>query len=276
MTYLKKTLEYLFVLERGKRAILLFLISVPAGVTLSFVAPTGMLTEWLSHYTVGNTDFWFLWNYGGRGLFFWIWLAVLYFLSVFCISVLSSIVSRSLRVGKFKINSLAEEFNDSFFAGIFTASLYMILFLVGKTLVTLLMVLWQTVRSVLFSAVLSGVTLLAVMFGMCVFGSFTLLLLPLMSFNGLRFRPAVAGSVQKCGRVLWRIVPALAVPLAVLAVSGGLLALIRISLLSKIWDIVAYSMMFPYLVTLTMVSYYDIENIPREDYPREYFFRNRK
>lgn len=277
MTYLKKTLEYLFVLERGKRALFLFLISIPAGIALSYVAPTGMLTDWLSHYTLGNTNFWLLWNLGReRGYVFWVWLAAAYLATIFCVAVLSSVVSRSLRVGRFKVNRLIDEFNDSFFASFFTATIYLVLFIMGKALVTLLMVLWQTVPSIILSAGLSVFTLCAVLFGLCVFGSFTLLFLPLMSFNGLRPRPAFGGSVQKCGRTLWRIVPAIALPLAAFAVSGGLLMLVRLPILSKLWDIAMYSLMYSYMVTLTMVSYYDIENIRREDYPREYFFRNRK
>jgi len=276
MTYLKKTLEYLFVLEKGKRVILLFLISIPAGIALSFVAPTGALTDWLRHYTLGNTDFWLLWNFGTKGYVFWIWLALLYFLTVFDVSVLSSVVSRSLRVGKFKIKSLVEEFNDSFFASFFTATVYLLLFLIGKTLMTLLLVLWQTVPSAPVSAILSVLMLVIVLFGLCIFGSFTLLFLPLMTFNGLRPRPSFVASVQKCGRTLWRIFPSLAIPIVVFSVSGGLIALFGIPLLSKTWDMAVYSLMFPYMVTLTMVSYYDIENIRREDYPREYFFRNMK
>lgn len=276
MIYLKKTLQYLFVLENGKRVLMLLILSAPAGIAMSFVNPTWALYDWLKDYSVGNTDFWHAWNLGAAGYTFWIALAVLFVLIIVSTAMVTTVVSRSLRVGAFKVNRVFDEFNESFFPSLYTILVYLVIFLIVKTINSLFLVLWQTLSSIALSATLSMLSMVITVFGLCIFASLMLMYLPLMTFNGLRPKDAFAVSLQKCGRELWRIVPSVAIPIAAVFLIGNLIGIFEIPLLSEIADSVLYSFLIAYLVTLAMVSYYEIEQIKREDYPREYFFRNKK
>ena len=276
MNYLKKTFEYLFILENGKRLVTLFLLSVPAGITMSFVAPTWAMHDWIKNYEVGNTGFWYNWNLGEAGTTFWIALLVLFVFMVVTASVLSSIISRSLRVGVFKVNRVFDEFNESFFPALYAMVAYLVIFLASKSIMALFLVLWQNLSWVSLSMSLSLATVILVIVGICLFCSLTLIYLPLMTFNGLKPLDAFVTSLQKCGRGVWKLFPSIIIPIALIVTIGNLFGLLQIPLLSFIIDSVCYSFLIAYFVTLTMISYYGIEQIKREDYPREYFFRNKR
>lgn len=275
MRYLRKTLQYLLILENGKRLLTLFLISVPAGIAASFAFPTESVYEWIKNYSVGNTNFWQNWTLGGSRFAVWMGLLAMFMLLIFSISVMASIVSRSLRVGVFKVERLIYEFNESFFPAFFTVLLYILAYIVTKTIITLFLVLWQTLKFKALSLGLSLFTFALLLCGASLLLSYTVMFLPTMSFNGLKARDALIASVRKCGGKARKILPAIALPIAVVIVIGSLIAIFEIPLLSQIIDSVLYSLLFAYLLSLSMISYYEIEQLKREDYPREYFFRKK-
>lgn len=275
MRFLRKTLQYLITLEKGKRLLTLFMISLPAGISMSFVMPTWTMYDWLRNYSVGNTSYWASWTPGNQNFTFWIALLVMFVFMVLTTAVLSTVVSRSLRVGVFKVDGILTEFNESFFPALYAMIGYLFMFLVSKTIMALFLVLWQTLSSVVLSAALSVVTVAVVMLAANIFMSLTVVFLPLMVFNGLNPSRAFGVSLQKCGGRLWKLLPAIIIPIAVIMAIGSLIGIFQIPLLSEIVDSVMYAFIIPYFIVLTMVSYYEIEQIKREDYPREFFFRNK-
>ena len=117
MIYFKKTLEYLFKLEKGKRFLFLFLIALPAGFGAAITAPHHVYKQWIETFEVGNLDFLSALMFGGTAspLRVVIAGAITIVLLLFSISVMASVISRNLRVGVFSVNRrLLREFNEAF------------------------------------------------------------------------------------------------------------------------------------------------------------------
>ncbi|MBO5773917.1 MAG: hypothetical protein J6R44_03705 [Clostridia bacterium] len=276
MLYFKKTFEYLFKLEKGKRFLILFLIALPCGVGVYFTAPTYVYHNWLDGFTVGDTSFLSALFFNGNASPLRVLIAgtVSVFVLMFCISVMASIVSRTLRVGVFSINRrLIHEFNEAIIPYFYAVAMAMLVVIVGKLLLATLIVLFQTIPNVTLSAILSTIALFLNIVLMCYAISVAILYLPYMTFNGLRPFVALAQSANRVGgRVGARIFGAVVVPVLLVYVAGALVGMARSFIASTIVESVLYALTLVYLLTLTFVSYYEINELPREDYPREYFY----
>lgn len=273
---MKKTLEYLFKLEKGKRFITLYFLSLPVGVTLAFTSPTWGYARWINEYTTGNTDFWYNITLGRGGYDIPIAMIFLFFAALFFLSVQSSVISRSLRVGVFKMTGMMKEFNESFFPSLYAVCFYFLMFVLFKCILGFFLVIWQNVVSVSLSLFLS-VSSQIIISALFVLGiSLTILFVPIMNFSGVKPQAALLSSLQKCSRHIIRIALAGGIPFVIVILAGVLIGLLRIPLLSEILDVLMFSFLFCYYVSFSMISYYELEQIKREDYPIEYFYKGQK
>lgn len=276
MRYLKKTFEYLFLLEKGKRFIILLLFSIPAGIVGAFVAPSWAMTDWARNFSVGNTSLWINWTLGGRGVVFWVAFGIALLIFTCVVAMMSTVISRNLRVGVFKVNRLVMELNEGFFPALYATITAAVAFLFFKLLASLLLVLCQTLENVYLSFFLSVAALLFVLVLANIALALGMLYLPIMTFNGIKPFNAIVGSVRKTGgRCVWKLMFSTIVPTVITQIIGCCVGLFQIPLLSEIVDGVTYTLLFCYIITLSMVSYYEVEEIKREDYPRSYFFKSR-
>jgi hypothetical protein len=275
MKFIKKTLEYLFVLEKGRRFLLLFVLSTPIGAAAAFLTPTRYYTEWILNFTVGDANFWHVFTFGRGGVAFPVTLAIFLAAAVIFVSAQATIVARSMRVGVFKAGKLFGELNESFYPSFFAVLIYTAAFIVFKTVSTLLLVLWQYLDYQAVAAVLSLLSLIIVYLSTVVFVSIASLVLPIMGITGLRPGPALESSVRKCSRHLKALALGIGLPIVVLTTAGALVGLTGNVLLSELADTFLYSFMFSYLTVLAYVAYHEIEEIKREDYPREYFYKGK-
>ncbi|MFA5449225.1 MAG: hypothetical protein WC292_02135 [Clostridia bacterium] len=273
MIFLKKTFEYLFVLEKGRRFFILFMFSLPIGISAAFMTPTWAFSYWAANYTTGNFNFWDIWNFGANPMVFPIAGAIFLLMTVFFLSVQATIVARSMRVGVFKVNFIFSEFNDSFFPSISSVGLYAVIYLAYKVLTTLFLTLWQAVNSTIISFALSIFSLFLMFVGVCFMLGFVMLFLPLMTITGVRPQNALVASLNKCSKNITGLAFAVALPVLIVNVAGALIGLINIPRLSHMTDSILFSFLATYLFTLTMVSYYEIEQIKRTDYPREFYYK---
>lgn len=275
MNFIYKTLEYLFKLEKGKRFLCLFLIALPAGFGAALTAPHHVYKAWLQNFEVGNLNFLSALTFGDTAnpLRILIAGAVTVVLLMFCISVMASVISRNLRVGVFSVNRMFQEFNEAIFPTFFAVCSAMIVVIVSKLLLSALIVLFQTFHSVLLAAILSMIALLIEIALVCYAITLGILYLPYMTFNGLRPRVALAESVNRMGaRVGGRMMVAIFFPMLLNYIIGGLLALADNLIVSLVVETVLYTISLVYLVGLSFISYYEINELPREDYPREFFY----
>lgn len=275
MQYIKKTFEYLFVLEKGKRFLTLFLLALPVGFVAAFAAPNAVVFKWLSDFTVGDSDFWHAWCFNGNlnwqvtvgGLC----VAVIFIMFFF--SVMSTVVARSMRVGVFKLSGMFREFNESFFPVMAATLMYMAITLIIKALLTTLFVMFQTFEDVAVAALFSSIAGLLAFLLLCFMVTIGVLYLPFMVFNGLRSFHAFTASAGKItGKLQLRMFGAVTLPVAICVGTGVAVGAAGNAIASIIVETVTYSLTFTYIVALTFVSYYEILGIKREDYPREYFY----
>lgn len=276
MLYLKKTFQYLFKLEKGKRFLLLFLIALPCGVGAYFTAPTYVYHNWLKDFSVGDKSYLSALFFNGNASPLRVVIAgvVTTIVLMFCISVMASVVSRNLRVGVFSINRrLMMEFNEAILPTFYAVLSAMGVVIVGKLLLATLIVLFQTITNVVLSAILSTFALFLNIALVCYAISVAILYLPYMTFNGLRPMVALAQSANRVGgRVGARIFGAVFCPILVIYVIGALVGMAESFIASIVVESVLYATALVYLLTLSFISYYEINELPREDYPREFFF----
>lgn len=276
MLYLKKTFQYLFKLEKGKRFLLLFLIALPCGVGAYFTAPTYVYHNWLKDFSVGDKSYLSALFFNGNASPLRVLIAgvVTTIILMFCISVMASVVSRNLRVGVFSINRrLMMEFNEAILPTFYAVLSAMGVVVVGKLLLATLIVLFQTITNVVLSAILSTFALFLNIALVCYAISVAILYLPYMTFNGLRPMVALAQSANRVGgRVGARIFGAVFCPILIIYVIGALVGMAESFIASIVVESVLYATALVYLLTLSFISYYEINELPREDYPREFFF----
>ena len=276
MLYLKKTFQYLFKLEKGKRFLLLFLIALPCGVGAYFTAPTYVYHNWLKDFSVGDKSYLSALFFNGNASPLRVVIAgvVTTIVLMFCISVMASVVSRNLRVGVFSINRrLMMEFNEAILPTFYAVLSAMGVVVVGKLLLATLIVLFQTITNVVLSAILSTFALFLNIALVCYAISVAILYLPYMTFNGLRPMVALAQSANRVGgRVGARIFGAVFCPILIIYVIGALVGMAESFIASIVVESVLYATALVYLLTLSFISYYEINELPREDYPREFFF----
>lgn len=276
MLYLKKTFQYLFKLEKGKRFLLLFLIALPCGVGAYFTAPTYVYHNWLKDFSVGDKSYLSALFFNGNASPLRVLIAgvVTTIVLMFCISVMASVVSRNLRVGVFSINRrLMMEFNEAILPTFYAVLSAMGVVIVGKLLLATLIVLFQTITNVVLSAILSTFALFLNIALVCYAISVAILYLPYMTFNGLRPMVALAQSANRVGgRVGARIFGAVFCPILIIYVIGALVGMAESFIASIVVESVLYATALVYLLTLSFISYYEINELPREDYPREFFF----
>ncbi len=275
MQYFKKTMEYLFVLEKGKRFLTIFLLFLPVGFVAAFAAPNAVVFKWLSNFTVGDTDFWHAWCLNGNlnrdvtlgGLC----VAVVFIMFFF--SVISTVVARSMRVGVFKLSGIFREFNENFFPVMAATLMYGAITIVIKTLMTAFFVMFQTFEDVVVAALFSCVVGILSFFLLCFMATIGVLYLPFMVFNGLRSFHAFTASASKItGKLQVKMFFAVTLPVLVCVGTGVAVGAARNVIASVVVETVTYTLIFTYIVTLTFVSYYEILGLKREDYPREYFY----
>ncbi|MFI3229173.1 MAG: hypothetical protein R3Y23_03290 [Bacillota bacterium] len=272
MKYIKRTFEYLFVLGRGMRFAFMFLLSLPFGFTLACLLPNSRYISWGANYEVGNMNFISQWNMGDT-LNYWLTLIAVFVFGIITLSILATVVSRSMRVGTFRIKKITSEFNENCFSGYNFLLCLVVILLVAKVILTLLLVLSSAIPSYAISLGLSIFNLAVVNALFFLAFSFILVVLPTMAINGVKLKSAILSSIRKCGARLGGIFFALFIPYLVLVAIGTAVASLNIYWLSIGIDTALYAGYIAYFVALSMVTYYKIEQIKREDYPK-YLFKD--
>lgn len=275
MTFFKKTLEYLFKLDKGKRFLALFVMAIPAGVGMALTAPVSVYKDWIREFQVGDLNFFSALTFNGvaNPLRMVIAGAVTIILLLFSVSVMASVISRNLRVGVFSVNRLFTELNEAFIPTLSSVVTMALAVIVDKLLLGVLIVAFQCIPQVLLSLILSVVALVLSIALVSYIISLGILYLPYMTFNGLRPRVAFSESTSRfSGRKGGLIFLTVFIPVFFHFTLGALISIIGNIYVSFAVEAFSYTVLLVYLVALTFISYYEVNELPREDFPREYFF----
>lgn len=274
---LKKTLEYLFVLQKGKRFTVLFLMMLPLGFLLAVAMPANAYYSYIKSYSAGAIDFWSAWNFNGAVDYRWslgaLAVALIYY--IFIGAVCFTVISRSLRVGVFDVKRPIYECNENFFPTMYSAFSYLALLLLVKALNTACLTLFSRNASVpagLTFSIISIVAMYALVSYVLTIGT---LYTPFMVFNGVNsLRAFVLSAGRINGRKCLRTYPALFLPVFGTVLVGALVGFFESALVSIIVETVLYACLAVYLITYPFISYYTINELKREDYTREYYYKH--
>lgn len=274
MKYFKKTIEYLFRLEKGKRFLILFLFALPVGIAIAVAMPQGALTRWFSAFE-HVASFEGAWSYDGNVNVLISGLAVpaAFILALFFLSVMTTIISRSLRVGVFRAESVFRDFNEGFIPVLHGVFGFVVTALLIKVIMTLLMQLASEVTSAALAAALTVLIAIAAYVGFFMLVTLGILYLPFMCFNGLGAFAAFTQAAGKLsGGTYRRMSFAVILPSLLLPLVGMTLGIAESQVVSLIVESLLNTVLLTYFMALAFVSYYEISGLKREDYPREYFY----
>ncbi len=275
MKYFKKTLEYLFKLEHGKRFFVLCLLAIPAGIAVAFTARTVVYYDYFKSFEISTLSFLNTFALGDLSdLKFMVIAGAVAFLGlIFGISVMSSVVSRNLRVGVFKLNlRLGYEINEAIipsFSAIVTAFILVIL---AKIFQASLFMLASTFSSRILAIVLFICVVILELALVSFAISTAVLYLPYMTINGLNPISALTQSIHGIENTKGRLFLCVFIPVFLKYVIAGLVAMAENFIVSLVVESLMNVLVLVYFVTLSFVSYYEINELPREDYPRDYYY----
>ncbi|MDD4316246.1 MAG: hypothetical protein PHC84_03690 [Clostridia bacterium] len=268
-------MQYLFRLDNGKRFLALFLFALPACLMLAAFFPVTGYFEWLLTYTGAYASYSELWmSLIQRDTLRLGFLFMGYILLVFSVSAITTITIRSMRVGKFQVKSLFYLINENFFPSLALVTAVTVSLLFFQSLICLFLFLWQFIPNQAASYILSMVFSLGIVVLMFYIFSILILWLPVMSINGLKPFKAMETAASKSHSDKGRIFTAYIIPLGVILVLGILSYLLRaIGILKFIINAVSYTLLTVYFTSVSLLAYFEIEGITREDLVKRPYLR---
>lgn len=275
MKYIFLTLQYLFRLDNGKRFIYLLLFALPACLVIAYYFPITGYFEWFFNYTGDYTSYTQLWlsllerDTLKIGILF-----AGYILLILSVSTIVTTVIRSLRIGKFQIKSIFYLMNENFFPALYLMTFFILSLLLFQSIICLFLFLWQNLESFLLSYLLSLSFTIICLIGVAFIYSGLTLWLPIMSINGLKPFKAMGVSYTKSHKARWQLFVAVIIPLAVIIAIGFISFLFRnIWYISWALNALNYAFSTVYFTSLAILSYFEIENITREDLVKRPYLR---
>ncbi len=273
MKYIKLVFEYLFKFGKGKRFLITTLIALPFSVLLAFAVPSDAYFGWFINHTGQYKTFGDLISsqFAGFNVYFFLGAIAV---SILTIASITGMMNFCLRTGKFRIGNLYRGINDNFFSalkvalfffvGIFLTSLILMFFLYPIGLITIPWLV-TTLSIVLF--VLYGLLI-------AVFLINILLFLPIMTYNGTGFLSTMKMSLEKTQQADFKkLYLAVLFPIFIVFVLGFIGGIVNVRAVGIVLSTIACAFATVYLVTLSMLVYFDVEGLQREDTPKEYLYQ---
>jgi hypothetical protein len=238
--------------------------------------PSGNYIRLLMNYDSEPKKFFAIWTFDSNMLEYVLALVFTFVILIFCVSIIISVITRSFRIGVFKLHKPLTDFNDNF-QPVFSASItYLFTLIAYKVVITTLLGLWKTIENHYLSLAISIITICIITILAAILTTHISLIVPIMSATGLKLKDAFLKSIQKVGESLVPISTGLWIPVMIKAILGSIIALTEIKYLLLGMDILLNTFLFSYLVVYILIVYYEIERIKREDYTPHYFEKRAK
>ena len=276
MSYLKQTLAYLFRYGKGRRFGTIFLLSLIPAAPFSYFYPFSDYTSFLFGLkTASYPNFSALWlsafNHDKYSL---IALAVTFVLLILVTAYVTTLVTRSIRVGEFGLTKIIYSVNENFFPALATTFFCMVSAFIAHNLFVLLTFLFLQIQARILGVILATIFFIGIcIITVYVWSSLTLWL-PTMSFSGQYVIKAFGTSFYKSRSYQRRffvpglVMLALTFVLSLLAFFAG-----KLRYIEWIINLINYALILTYLYTFTAIAYCDTEAVTREDMARRYFGR---
>lgn len=272
MKYIKNVLEYLFLFERGKRFFLTALLILPVAALAGFALPLGDYFNWFINFTGQYSDFTSLLTSSFEGFNVIIYICLL-ILIVLTVAAAVSMMNYCLRTGKLRFGNLLRNINDNFFPALYSSVIFGGIVLLGQFLMTIFLYLVNLISTPWVVTTLGIFVLLLFLFFLLLIVSSAMISMPISSYYGVGPVKAFGLSIQKTQIDFWKIMFALAVPVLVCVGLGFGLGAIDNFITSVVVSALIYDFMLTYLITLSILCFYDVEGITRDDTPRAYLYR---
>ncbi len=276
MKYFSQTLAYLFRYGKGRRFITIFLISLVPSALLAYAFPVAEYFRFFFGFSSSSyPDFGSMWldtfNHDTKRL---VSLAISVVLLVLTTAYLTTVITRSIRVGEFRLTHIIHSINDNFFPASVVILFYFFTAFVAHNLFILLAYLFYQIKVKVFGLVLSILVFLGVVALLIYLWSAITLWVPTMSFSGQYVTKAFVTSFYK-SRSFQRyfFLPALVVTAGVIVLSLVTYFATSLFYLGWVLNTIIYALTYTFILTFGPISYCDTEGITREDAARRYFGR---
>lgn len=276
MSYLKQTLAYLFRYGNGKRFCAIFLLSLIPAAPFAYFYPFSNYTSFLFGLkSASYPNFPTLWlSAFSHDKYSLIALALTFVLLILITAYVTTIVTRSIRVGEFGLTNIIYSVNENFFPSLATTIFFALSAFIAHNLFVLFAYLFLQIQARIFVVVLTTIFFILICILVVYVWSSLTLWLPTMSFSGQYVLKAFGSSFYKSRSyqryffVPGLIMLSLTFALSLLAFFAG-----KIWYIKWIINLINYALILTYLYTFTAIAYCDTESITREDMARRYFGR---
>ena len=272
MKYIKSTLQFLFVLDKGRRFLSLFLMILPTALIVSFVFPLDIYIKWVATYDAHYDTLLALWtSLQPASMTIGTFLLAL-FAIVISYSAYNTLTLRCFRVGVFTVKGFLRSANENFFPAFYLVASLIIFYVFWQFILVLFLYLLQLSSSIAFIRLMSIILMIIWSVGL-VFALLPFVVwLPLMAINGFGPTKAFGLALQKASTRTIPIALSLGFLIAVIIGINFLSGFLAISFLSTIVNTISFAFAFCYVSVLSMIVYFDIEALTREDISRSLYF----
>ncbi len=272
MKYISLVFEYLFKFEKGKRFFWTMLVVTPVALLAAFCLPLDIYFGWFVTHVGQYDSYSALLASSFSGINGWLY-AVIFLLCTLTMASVTGMMNFCLRTGRFKVGNLLRGINDNFFSSAFVAVSYFAIALLGQLFITFFLYPIGLINTPWLVTMLSIIVL--VLFGvmMTLLATSTLMTLPIITFYGTNPFRSVGSAVSKSQSDFGRLFTAVALPVVMLGIVGFIIALIGIRWISVLLSFFIYGFIIVYCVTLSILTFFDVEGLSREDTPKEYLYK---
>ncbi len=273
MKYIKLVLEYLIKFEKGRRFFLTALVALPFAVLAAFALPLDVYFGWFLGHEGQYESFGTLIESQLAGFNVYFFLGTIA-AAILTVASITGMHNFCLRTGKFRIGNLLKGINDNFKASL-QVTLYIMAILVIGSLVTAFFVYPIGLIEVSWLVKTLSIILVLVFGGMLtVIITNFILFMPIMTYNGTSFFRTFSLSIEKTQQASFKkLFFAVLTSVGAVFLIGFVSGLIKNRIAGIVLSIVAYDLVAVYLITLSVLTYFDVEGLEREDSPREYRYK---
>lgn len=275
MRYFRLTLQYLFKMGKDLRFPVLFLFAFPSAAAIGYYFPITGYINWFADFSVNSFT-----SYGNMWLSLIsrdsLQLAILfigYILLMMSLSVITTLIIRSMRTGTFQLKNVFGLINENFIPGFFVATVFFISLITFHSLACLFLFLWQKIFHLALALTLSVATVLILLTLLLLCMATQALWMPLMAYYGKSPFKAMTVSIVKSRGKTAQLISFYSIIFAIILGFGLLGTLVKNIWAAWMLNTVSYALSMVLLSTLGVVTFFDIEGITREDLVKRPYLR---
>lgn len=271
------TLQYLFKIGKDMRFFILFLFAFPSAALMAYFFPISGFYDVLLAQKLGEFssygDLWLM--FAGRNSLQFMILAVAFVLLTASVSLMTTLITRSMRVGKFQMHNPLYLINENVFPALAISTSLIVASFATHSLISLFIFLWYKLFGAGIAAYAISITTVLIVLIIFAFGASALILwLPIMTYYGLTPPKAFALALKKFYPYSKEFFSTYLIILVLVLLFGFLGFLVQgVRWATWLLNAVGYTLATEFLVTFCIVAFFDTEGIEREDLAKKPYLR---